>query len=351
MTAQILLYENVSDLTCFKVLIPTNTINVKSEETIDLQLFIDIFYKNNLKLSNQTMLKWHYAKDLNNEFLVYSFSEKFYPGNYDVRVRVINNSYKIHIENSFPINIDNQKIISSNLDLFMFNNNNQLYPNELLWHQKADSVAVFMEFSELPERIEINHNENILTVLEPSEVINQVIDVKFFDDIENVFTARVFFKDRVIFKNFSPFIESSLISQNYSYRQQLQQLRYIMSQNQYEFLRRLTDDELPYQIELFWRKNDPSPQKLNNELRDLFYKRIQFADDNFAVKGYQAGWQTDRGMIFIKYGEPDEIEIHNFMIGKYPVIIWIYYSLDKRFYFDDKKGFGFYELREEWSNY
>ncbi|MCK9329041.1 MAG: GWxTD domain-containing protein [Candidatus Cloacimonetes bacterium] len=351
LNSQILLYENLGESTSFKVLIPSDICNFKHPKITTLKLTVEIYHKDVLMLSRYLLVDWHYIENLKHtEYLVHLFNEKLYPGSYEVKIKIQNEIHRVNVEKRYPLIIDNQMIKSSNIHILKYYNNNLLYPSRLFWQDQADSVYVQIDLAENPVKIDLNHNEKLLTSLTPAKNVFQKIDLEMDENIENIFTVRVYFEDEIIFKNFKPFTKSILISQNYSYRKQLQQLRYVMSQNEYEFIRRLNDDELPYQIELFWRKNDPSPQKLHNELRELFYDRVKYSDENFAIKGYLSGWQTDRGMIYIKYGKPDEIQTESFMIGKYPVIIWIYYSLDKRFYFDDKKGFGFYELRENWYN-
>ena len=61
-------------------------------------------------------------------------------------------------------------------------------------------------------------------------------------------------------------------------------------------------------IEQFWTRRDPSPRSSYNEFKEEHYRRIQYSNDHFA-SGIP-GWKTDRGMIYIKFGEPDRIEAH-----------------------------------------
>ena len=70
-----------------------------------------------------------------------------------------------------------------------------------------------------------------------------------------------------------------------------------------------TDEERQHFIEQFWLRRDPTPDTQPNEYREEFYRRIAYADQNFAA-GDIPGWKTDRGMIYIKYGPPDEREEH-----------------------------------------
>jgi GWxTD domain-containing protein len=69
-----------------------------------------------------------------------------------------------------------------------------------------------------------------------------------------------------------------------------------------------TDEERQSFIENFWLRRDPSPDTEENEYREEHYRRIAYTNDQFA-SGIP-GWKTDRGMIYIKYGPPDEREEH-----------------------------------------
>ena len=69
-----------------------------------------------------------------------------------------------------------------------------------------------------------------------------------------------------------------------------------------------TDDEREAFIENFWLERDPTPDTEENEYREEYYRRVAYANETFA-SGIP-GWKTDRGMIYIKYGAPDEREEH-----------------------------------------
>ena len=58
----------------------------------------------------------------------------------------------------------------------------------------------------------------------------------------------------------------------------------------------------------FWQRRDPTPDTEENEYKEEHYRRIAYANDHYA-SGIP-GWKTDRGMIYIKYGPPDEIDSH-----------------------------------------
>jgi hypothetical protein len=56
-----------------------------------------------------------------------------------------------------------------------------------------------------------------------------------------------------------------------------------------------------------------------------------------------SGSLTDRGRIYIKYGEADEIETKTMQMQSKPVLIWRYGG-GKKFIFMDLSGAGRYEL-------
>ena len=69
-----------------------------------------------------------------------------------------------------------------------------------------------------------------------------------------------------------------------------------------------TDEERDSFIENFWLRRDPDPDTPENEYKEQYYERIQYANEKYA-SGIP-GWKTDRGRIYIMFGKPDEIESH-----------------------------------------
>jgi GWxTD domain-containing protein len=69
-----------------------------------------------------------------------------------------------------------------------------------------------------------------------------------------------------------------------------------------------TDEERDQFIEQFWLRRDPDPDTPENEYKDQYYERIQYANEHY-TSGIP-GWKTDRGRIYVTFGKPDEIESH-----------------------------------------
>jgi len=84
---------------------------------------------------------------------------------------------------------------------------------------------------------------------------------------------------------------------------------YIITDEERTAFKRLqTDEERESFIENFWLRRDPTPDTIENEFKEEHYRRIAYANENFA-SGIP-GWKTDRGRIYITYGPPDEKETH-----------------------------------------
>nr|MDK2851251.1 hypothetical protein [Candidatus Cloacimonadota bacterium] len=140
-------------------------------------------------------------------------------------------------------------------------------------------------------------------------------------------------------------------NQRYSLKDQIDQLRYIASQNEWRVLSKVSKDKYADAIESFWQAHDPTPGTIRNENRELFYQRVIKADELFTIHRRMVGWKSDRGRIYIKFGEPDQIVNDSFPIGKPPSIIWHYFRLNRVFVFVDERGFGQYKLRNTEDEY
>jgi GWxTD domain-containing protein len=88
-----------------------------------------------------------------------------------------------------------------------------------------------------------------------------------------------------------------------------EEVTYIISDEERKAFGRLNNDEEREQfIEAFWLRRDPTPDTEENEYREEHYRRIAYANETFASG--VPGWKTDRGMIYIKFGPPDERDEH-----------------------------------------
>jgi GWxTD domain-containing protein len=86
-------------------------------------------------------------------------------------------------------------------------------------------------------------------------------------------------------------------------------VRWIIADEEQSAFNQLSNDQERDQfIEAFWQRRDPTPDTTENEYKEEHYRRIVFANEQFASS--IPGWKTDRGRFYIMYGPPDQIESH-----------------------------------------
>lgn len=112
-------------------------------------------------------------------------------------------------------------------------------------------------------------------------------------------------------------------------------IRYIASAEEINTLERAAPEDRQKAWDAFWAARGP-------DFKEEFFARVRYANEHFSSLG--PGWKTDRGMVYIQYGPPDQIESYPHNIDTLPYEVWSYYSLRRRFVFVDYDGFGRYEL-------
>jgi GWxTD domain-containing protein len=77
-------------------------------------------------------------------------------------------------------------------------------------------------------------------------------------------------------------------------------------------------------VEEFWRRRDPDPGQPGNPARELFGRRAVEADRRWSEAGL-GGRRTDRGTIFVLYGEPSETRFDIAPRAEDPPLeVWVY---------------------------
>jgi GWxTD domain-containing protein len=128
-------------------------------------------------------------------------------------------------------------------------------------------------------------------------------------------------------------------------QQSISPLKTLLSTKDWNFLEQVNDSLKQNWVADYWKQRDPIPATEENELKNEFYKRVDFANANFTVNAADKyGWETDRGRIYIKYGAPTDVEQHVTELNIPPYEIWYYAPIERRFVFRDRLGFGDYEL-------
>lgn len=91
----------------------------------------------------------------------------------------------------------------------------------------------------------------------------------------------------------------------------------------------------------FWKKRDTDLSTAINEFKIIYFERVKRADEMFRSTR-EKGWKSDRGRVYILYGEPSEIDRYPNEMDAYPYEIWYYNNLEGgvQFVFGDIMGTG-----------
>ena len=95
----------------------------------------------------------------------------------------------------------------------------------------------------------------------------------------------------------------------------------------------------------FWKRRDDNPSTPENEFFKEYLNRIEIANQRYGAMG-RTGWKTDRGRVYLLYGEPTEIQRYPNQLDSRPYEIWQYNGIEGGvfFVFADLTGFSDYQL-------
>ena len=106
-----------------------------------------------------------------------------------------------------------------------------------------------------------------------------------------------------------------------------QEVPYIITNGERDaFLALKTDADREAFIQKFWEIRNPDPNSPTNEFRDEYYRRLAYANDQFGTPGRHDGWRTDRGMVYITLGPPQQLTPYRSSQYLTPLEIWFYQS-------------------------
>jgi GWxTD domain-containing protein len=92
------------------------------------------------------------------------------------------------------------------------------------------------------------------------------------------------------------------------------------------FLALTTEADRDTFIQNFWALRNPDPNSPTNEFRDEYYRRLAYANDHFGSPGRHDGWRSDRGMVYITLGPPQQLTPYRSSQYLTPLEIWFYQS-------------------------
>ncbi len=121
-------------------------------------------------------------------------------------------------------------------------------------------------------------------------------------------------------------------------------MRYIFPYSEYKQLKGKDESEKWEAINIYWKEKDPYPETDENELLNELNERVRFSNKNFSILMH--GWRSDRGRIYIIYGEPQIVDETYRDNRGYNYQKWVYAN-GKEFLFIDRTMSGDYTLHHE----
>jgi GWxTD domain-containing protein len=89
-------------------------------------------------------------------------------------------------------------------------------------------------------------------------------------------------------------------------KQLRKELSFVASEEELAAFDALAPEEKPIFVDHFWARRDPDKNTPENEFKNEFYARYRYVQERFRTP-FREGAATDRGMIYLKFGAPDEI--------------------------------------------
>ncbi len=139
-------------------------------------------------------------------------------------------------------------------------------------------------------------------------------------------------------------VETLNLPRGQNYLTVVEILSNVATREEYDELHKAGSDSTRVRAwENFWARRDPTPDTPRNEAMLDFFRRVRYANTHFSGQT-GAGWRTDQGRVYIRFGAPDQIEDRPATFYDPALQIWHYFALNQRFVFADREGFGRYEL-------
>lgn len=82
------------------------------------------------------------------------------------------------------------------------------------------------------------------------------------------------------------------------------------------------EDKMQF-IKIFWARRDPILRTRENEFKEEFYTRVDYANQNFA-EGSVPGWKSARGQVYIIFGPPSRISPQSGPGSSKIAYLWVY---------------------------
>jgi len=196
-------------------------------------------------------------------------------------------------------------------------------PYELSYRILSENQSVIKSFpAEVKQKIGTDFAYTFALSIKGLKPGNYYLEIKLIDRTNNNEDTQI-----KAFSVLSPIIEQTgalhdqTVVDTSSYAKEIQFFATPTELSQYNSLNELGKKAF---LRKFWQKYS---------LTD-FISRVKYADEKYGL-GRLAGRETDRGRIYIKYGQPDEVVIHTMIEHTKPHEHWYYYSKGFQYIFID----------------
>jgi GWxTD domain-containing protein len=122
-------------------------------------------------------------------------------------------------------------------------------------------------------------------------------------------------------------------------------LRYFGHEDEIKQLKKASAEERPRLWQEFYKNTDPVPATPENEALEQYFGRMAIANQRFTDEEVP-GWRTDRGMVFITLGDPEEI-YNGSATTQGRVIRWTYTQLRLEIVFEDTANVSRFRLTSD----
>ena len=95
----------------------------------------------------------------------------------------------------------------------------------------------------------------------------------------------------------------------------------------------------------FWKLRDLEPETEKFEFKDKYFAGVEYCNTKYGTFN-KKGYKTDRGRVYLLYGEPDQVDMYPNETNMKPYEIWYYNQIEGGvlFIFGDLTGYSDYEL-------
>lgn len=130
-----------------------------------------------------------------------------------------------------------------------------------------------------------------------------------------------------------------------NYSDMVDLLRYFGHEDLLKQLKKAPPNERPRLWQEFYKQTDPVPATPENEALEQYFGRMAIANQQFTDEEVP-GWRTDRGMVFITLGQPEEV-YNGSSTTQGRIIRWTYTSLRLEVLFEDVASVSRFRLTSD----